>query len=447
MKWQRILFFLCLFILICTISFFRSENYNESIRKNDGFISFSLIVRIDDENEWQNFVSFLESTDFHNFTFVLDYRFSNYMKNHVMINQTRINFLKNYGKMIPVFSLMIASLSPRERESYADNIFKYWYDHIGEYPKGIFTFMPDTYTVNYLHSKYGILYIQGYCFDQYLIDWMTTRGGWQLPYYASPFHILRPNNVYPRGVVVFPHITWDWVASFTHDHQYSTHILGTYVKFNRNSSLALNYIIYLSEETLGRTTPFGFVSIQAEWGWALVRPGLIDEFSTLIDYFVSKGFRCWTYEDVAKWFLTNYDFTPSYHLIFTSPVFQNETIEWFYCLNFRVARIGSKIVSYVDYTAQENDVSLLQKTAINTSKPQSPENCLDNSLTFEIDALGGAPNRAPIKTEPYTYTGELKDFPLHYNLHKTTIYSYVPTLEQFTFFILSRKLDRGGKRE
>jgi len=70
-----------------------------------------------------------------------------------MINKTRIDFLKNYGKMIPVFSFMIPTLTPKERESYADNIFNYWYDNLGEYPKGIFTFMPDTYIVNYLHLK------------------------------------------------------------------------------------------------------------------------------------------------------------------------------------------------------------------------------------------------------------------------------------------------------
>lgn len=152
-----------------------------------------------------NFVSFLKSINFFNFTFALDYQFSDYMKSYVMTNQTRINFLKNYGKIIPVFTFMISSLFPEEREVYADTIFKYWYDHIGEYPRGIFIFMPDTYTVNYLYSRYKILYVQGYCFDQYLIDWMTMRGGWQLPYYASPLHVLRPSNIHPKGVVVFPH--------------------------------------------------------------------------------------------------------------------------------------------------------------------------------------------------------------------------------------------------
>lgn len=267
---------------------------------------------------------------------------------------------------------------------------------------------------------------------------MTMRGGWQLPYYASPLHVLKPNNVHPKGVVVFPHVTWDWVASFTHDHGYNTHILSAYVMFNRNSSLALNYIISISEETLEKTTPFGFVSIQAEWDWAVVRLGLIDETSALIDYFVSKGYRCWTYEDVAKWFLTNYDFTPSYHLIFTSPAFQNETIEWFYCLNFRVARINSKVVSYVDYTMQENDALLIQKSVINTSKPPSPENCFDNSLTFKIDALGGASNRAPIKTKPYTYTGSLKDFSIYYNLHENHLLLNFDYRNSLCFYITQK---------
>ncbi|MEM1674887.1 MAG: hypothetical protein QW619_01225 [Candidatus Bathyarchaeia archaeon] len=178
--------------------------------------------------------------------------------------------------------------------------------------------------------------------------------------------------------------------------------------FNRNSNLALNYIISLSEETLRGTTPFGFVSIQAEWNWALVKPSLIDEFSALIKYFVDKGYKCWTYEDVAKWFLANYDYTPSYHIIFTSPAFKNETIEWFYSLNFRVARINSKkVVSYVDYTTQESDAFLVKKVNVDTSRLPSPENCFDNSLTFKIDALGGAPNRAPIKLNRTHMLGNL----------------------------------------
>lgn len=48
---KSILFFLCLLVLICTILFFRSGN--GFLKKNNGFVSFSLIVQINDENEWQ----------------------------------------------------------------------------------------------------------------------------------------------------------------------------------------------------------------------------------------------------------------------------------------------------------------------------------------------------------------------------------------------------------
>jgi hypothetical protein len=80
----------------------------------------------------------------------------------------------------------------------------------------------------------------------------------------------------------------------------------------------------------------------------------------------------------------------------------------------RIARIGQKIVSYVDYRSQAPDKYLVQAGFIDYLAPRTESNCIDNSLRFEIDALGGGNNRAPIKTKTYNYAGELQYFRYQY---------------------------------
>jgi len=79
-----------------------------------------------------------------------------------------------------------------------------------------------------------------------------------------------------------------------------------------------------------------------------------------------------------------------------------------------LAKISQKVGSYVDCESQVSDKYLVHAGFIDYLAPRTESNCIDNSLRFEIDALGGGNNRAPIKTKTYNYAGELQYFPYQY---------------------------------
>lgn len=373
----------------------------------------SLLIILDQPGYFEELKSWLDDVNFHNFTFAVwtESWYGQNLSDYWLLNSTRLNTLKEYGILVPQ-TFWMQQHGPSERRTIIDNIIDNWKNIVGYAPKGIFDFQPDTYTVNYCETK-GIGYVVGYCFDQYAVDWMTERGGWQLPYYASHDHVLIPNNASSHGIVVFPHQVWDWVSSFTVTHNLHTHPLSLITFFKGNTSLAEDYFLNLIDSSL-EAEPFGFASVQFEWVWHCkydVQNYVKDWIKTLLS---TRNYDFWTCEDFTRWFKREYETTPNYSLNFKSP-YDGQEIEWYYCQDSRIARICDKVVSYIEYNEQKPDKFLATTFAPNTTlSPNLVENCIDNSLTFEIDGLGGGQYRSPINDSGVTYTGELREFPLHY---------------------------------
>jgi len=380
----------------------------------------SLSIMIDQPSHFDELNSFLSDLNFKNWTFAINPSAESY----ILDNSTRVSILQTYGDIIPTLPLM-HKYTTSERKTIIDDKISLWQTKLGKKPCGFMAFMPDTYTANYLYSL-NISYLQGYCFDQYVIDYMTMRGGWQTPYFSHPWHVLRPNNLHPKGLVIFPHGIWDWIASFEVNHVLHTHPSNLVYFFNHDIPKAKQYFLNLISETIRNLYPFGYASVQFEWVWSVINPNIKDVVKDWIQDLISlPNINFWTFEDIAIWFRNNYDFTPNYRIKFVSPYTKKE-IEWHYCLDFRVARVNGKVVSYVDYSSQEKDVYLNTHANIDYNQPESSTNCADNSLNFEIDALGGASNRHPITTNAYSYTGNLEDFPLYYDVRHNLIEKELP---------------------
>ena len=372
----------------------------------------SLLIILDQPEYADPLIAWLQELDFHNFTFAVvnDQWYGQNMSDYWLLNQTRLDALKAYGVLIPQ-TFMMQQYSLEQRRSIIDGIIDEWINVVGYAPKGIFDFQPDTYTMNYCKSK-GFEYVTGYCFDQYSIDWMTERGGWQVPYYASENHVLVPNNV-SGGMVVFPHQVWDWVSSFTVSHNLHTHILSLIDFFNGDTSLAKNYFLNLIDASLEGEEPFAFASVQFEWVEHYsnnVEGSVEDWIQTLLS---TRNYNFWTLQDITTAFENEYVSTPTYTVNFRSP-YDNESIEWFYNQSKRVARVNGEVVSYVNYDEQSPDKflnSTFQPDLSDFSLSKIPSNCVDDSLNFTIDGLGGGEYRAPIRDNGTVYNGTLADFP------------------------------------
>lgn len=384
-----------------------SANFSPSYNVHPKFVCFQIILDV--PAYFEELETWLNDVNFHNFTFAVANAQNS--DNYWLSNSTRLNILRNYGRLIPE-TVWMQQNEPSERQKIIDDIFDNWENLVGCPPKGFFDFQPDTYTINYCETR-NVTYVTGYCFDQYAVDWMTERGGWQLPYYASHEHILRPNNASSHGVVIFPHQVWDWVSSLTVSHNLHTHPLSIVYFFNGNVTSAKSYVFDLIDRSL-EAEPFGFVSLQFEWGWHYEN-NATDYVKNWIQGLLStRNYDFWTYEDLTQWFNNEYATTPDYHLHFVSP-YDGEKIEWYYCKDFRIARTDQEVVSYVQYDKQKSDKFLTDTFTPNTTmSPHAVENSIDDSLTFEIDAIGGGEYRSPIRDSGISYSGELSEFPDYY---------------------------------
>jgi hypothetical protein len=170
---MRVSFLLSLFLFFCLgLSLFA---YPVSVDANNNFVSLSLIMdtpSVWNETYYTKLCSFLSNIGYKNWTFcVWDTAFNIWID-----NTTRLNKLKEYGVLIPRLAYMQLK-NPSDRLTYVDGVFDNWSSKVGYYPSGVFDYIPDTYTANYIYDKYNCTFYQGYCFDQYRVDYMSMRGG------------------------------------------------------------------------------------------------------------------------------------------------------------------------------------------------------------------------------------------------------------------------------
>jgi hypothetical protein len=385
-------------------SFFGESFFGPRHSDHDNFISISLIMDEGTIRYFDELYSWLPSLNYTRFTFVVE----NTTEDFILNNQSRLDLLKQYGRLIPRLDYY-QLLTNEERSNFMNETINEYRDKLGYLPTVFMDFMPDTFTANEL-LDIGVQGYQGYCFDQYAIDHITERGGFQMPYYASSANILVPST--GRGVVVLPHATWDWVASFTVNHNLQAHVPNLMGIFNAPGR-AKDYFFKFLNGTLAGSSPFGFFSFQFEWSLVMsygYENIAKDWINTIMNNYKEPTFRLVTYEEFVQWFTHKYSTNPEYRINFTSP-YNNQTIEWYFSNEKRVARISDSVVSYVDYTKQLPDKYLNQNGWFDWNKSGfDPSNCLDDSLSFGVDALGGGLYRAPVSTSPVPYTGNLKSF-------------------------------------
>lgn len=346
---------------------------------------------------------------------------------------TFVNFLKTRGLLICAEGYM--QLKPlSQRESELDSTVNTFNAH-NITLKGLFMFQPDTYTMNYAYSKYNFEYYVGYCFEQYVIDYMTMKGGWQLPYYHNSEHALKPSET-SDGLVVFPHVIWDWVSSLTYSHFLNTHILDAYPQIYPDPSQAVTYCLKLINESLSCSEPFGYATTMFEWMWIINRQ---DFNETATDYYQKiinqHGSICQLYNETTSWFKAHYPKTPTYQVKFTSP-YDGQKVEWYLDLNYRIARLENHVKSYIIFKNQTEYWSN-HICYVDFGKPANETNCADNSLEFEIDDLGGGYLRDSSKGGSEYYTGNLADFPAFYipcTLSVSTLKNDVPIASDITLF-------------
>jgi hypothetical protein len=364
------------------------------------FVTFTLMVN---SETFDQLAQNLTIWQFHNFTFCIDP-----MNNGglwYLQNETRKDMLNAYGEIIPVWGYTQLD-EPEARVKSAKVNLDAWIQYTGRLPNGIFMFQPDTLLVR-LAESLGIKYVVGGLQDQYLVDWMTEMGSYQLPYYASLNNSLIPENTTSRGIIMLPSISSDIVDSYTIDYFLSTHPVGN----NQEMRLTAQYIIGLVAALNSNCEPFGYVSYYFEYDWLYDLNKANFATKILADLIADSSVQHPTLAQFSDWFKANYESTPTYRQSFIAPS-SKRTAEVFFNKDFRIQRIdGDKVVIYVDYNKQPADPYLLTKSNFTMLKEPSESNCVWTVTNFGIYAVGGGIDRAPVKNNSTAYSGDLSSFP------------------------------------
>lgn len=375
-------------------------------------MSVTISIIIENAENVDRTLNFLKNFNYHKWSIVLT---SGLIDSGILDNSTFVGNITKYGEVLP--ALWMAQTHDNDwKKNKIDDFINQWETKIGYKPHGFFMFQPDTYVANYLYSQ-GVKYVQGYCFDQYAIDWMTMRGGWQQPYYASSNHVLVPASE-GKGIIVLPHVIWDWRDSFEVSHNYNSHVVNAWETHGQSYEKTRQYVLTLMNRTLEGTEPYAYFTSQYEmfsWGFNDdTKINHTDFFRSIIDNAEKIGATMEMFNETAKWFNDHYSSNPTYTVHFKSPD-SNKNVEWYWNPNYRITRYDNYVVGYVEYQKQNNDPYLTTIAQPNfNGDPHDPDNCVDNSLTFTIDDFGNGQYRAPPQGNKIYYLTSLSDFPSFY---------------------------------
>lgn len=323
--------------------------------------------------------------------------------------QSIYNAFRDYADcIISEFSFM-QTLKPSEREQVVDARFVTYKSVSGSYPSGVFSFQLDTYTLNYVREKFKVNFAIGNVWDQVNIDFMSLRGGFAAPYYASRHHNLIPARTRDEAsVLVIPPLA---IAPTNRYHFDNNHLIDLYnndVDMKEFKYVSLNHPFF---------TPF---FLELDWLINLNNTEIMRIFVESYTW-VYKNFNVVTAEQFAKIFESCFPTTPSYHFVYASsnlnafPETKGWKIEWLMIPDCRIARVGDKVVSALDYNVQNEDPFLLSSKGINFTGSrfgEDPNNIVNTDLSFDIDDLWQSEygDRTLKKTGYAVYTGKLEDF-------------------------------------
>jgi hypothetical protein len=310
--------------------------------------------------------------------------------------------------IVPELSFM-QTLTPSKREQVVDSRFRVLKSVSGSYPSGVFSFQLDTYTLNYVRDKFNVNFAVGNVWDQVDIDFMSLRGGFATPYYASRHHNLIPAATRDEAsVLVIPPFA---IAPTDRYHFDNNHLIDLYnheVGMEEFKYVSLNYPFF---------TPF---FLELDWLINLNNTEALRLYTESYTW-VYKNFNVITAEQFAKIFESRFPATPEYHFTYASSnlsAFQETKgwkIEWLMSPDCRIARVDDKVVSALNYNVQNADPFLSSNKSINfmgSRFGEDPNNVVHTDLSLDIDDLWQSEygDRALKKMGYAVYTGELGDF-------------------------------------
>ncbi|RJQ27893.1 hypothetical protein C4577_00430 [Candidatus Parcubacteria bacterium] len=237
-------------------------------------------------------------------------------------------------------SLFLVGYQQQERRILIDSVFERFKAIFGYYPKSVGAWWVDSYSLQYMKEKYGIIANLG-CSDQFLTDGYSIWGQpWSIPYYPSRFHAGMPARTLESKLDI---VTLQWAPrdpiNGYGDGRASTYSTQDYQINNLSIDYFANLVkLYVQKQR----NLFGQVTLGLEADLsASVYSGLYGQHLDIIKKLQNEGVaEIVTMEKFSSWYRKEFPVLSPPHLIETDDLLGKRMKGlWYQSPNYRIGLI------------------------------------------------------------------------------------------------------------
>lgn len=231
--------------------------------------------------------------------------------------------------------VFLSGYTQRERLKLVDTLFNKFKEKFGYYPSSVGSWWTDSYSLSYMHEKYGISANLAVA-DQFSTDRYQVWGGyWAMPYYPCRYHTAIPASKVEAKI---PVVVLQWAPRDPINGYYNS-LFSTQDYFTGQVNEDIDYYKKILSLYLNEAGEFGQVTIGLEGDlspdsysghyrtWLRTARELVD----------TGAVRAVTMSEFAHWYRLAYPGISPAHLIHTKDLRgENKEITWYQNPNFRI---------------------------------------------------------------------------------------------------------------
>lgn len=236
-------------------------------------------------------------------------------------------------------AVLLSGYTQEERIKYLDMVFGKYKSLFGVYPKSVGSWWTDSFSLSYIHNKYGVIADLG-CSDQFGTDNYFLWGQfWSTPYYPNKNHVGIPASSLQNKLDVV-RLLW---APRDPDLGYDSSLYSTQDYFTL-PKLDINYFKKLVDLYAGKhSNQFGQITVGLEGDFG--PKDYMGNFLPQMEYLSQNKYQKTTMKDFANYYQSRFSqLSPSHEI-------KGESTTWYMSPYYRIGFKSGKIIDLRSYAS------------------------------------------------------------------------------------------------
>ncbi|MBP6913648.1 MAG: hypothetical protein KBC00_03495 [Candidatus Levybacteria bacterium] len=223
-------------------------------------------------------------------------------------------------------SLFLSGYSQNDRKKLIDTVFHTFKENFGYYPVSVGAWWVDSYSLEYMKKKYGIISVLGVS-DQYDLDHYTVWGTWwSVPYYPSRIHAAIPAQKINEKLDI---VSLRWAARdpiygyhSPSSNAASMYSVQDYSTLNISSSyfekLLSTFALSKYENSFGHIT----VGLEGDLDPLIYKTNFATQLDLVKEFMQTNNTKPLTMGEFSKWYRTTYPSISPNHLVYAQDLLE-----------------------------------------------------------------------------------------------------------------------------